>query len=182
MRPAHLAYVRLIIALYFILHNCFIVGVNYDKFWMFLTNLTHLACTLSYLLLVSAHCSNGDFNRRNETSSSTLSRKPIRKRGWALAHWRLTTGLYEFQVGMLLTVFFAFWLVEFPANFVVRRNHSWNLSIWLGIILSHTVPEMLVFFDWLNSCVRFEWRRFGFYFTVGLLVLIMNIIVTLTMT
>lgn len=83
---------------------------------------------------------------------------------------------------MLLTVFFAFWLVEFPANFTSNRHWTLKLEHWIGFIYSHTVPEVLVLFEWLNSCIQFEWRRFGLYFLAGVLVLLMNVVVTLAKT
>ena len=79
---------------------------------------------------------------------------------------------------MLLTVFIAFWCVEFPASFMDHRDWKWRIPEWFGFFYAHTFPEIFVSVEFLMSSVRFEWRRFWIYFVSGLMVLVMNIIVT----
>ena len=50
------------------------------------------------------------------------------------------SGLYEFCVHMIITVFVAFWAVEFPASVYVHRYWVWGIPEWLGFFYSHTIP------------------------------------------
>ena len=59
------AWIRLFIAVYFIGHNGFVCAVTYDTFWMFLTNLVHLACMLNYIMLTVSHLHRGHFRKVN---------------------------------------------------------------------------------------------------------------------
>ena len=59
-----LAGIRLFITAFFIVHNALVCIVTYDTFWMFLTNMTHLAITLNYLLLTIAHIQRGHLKKQ----------------------------------------------------------------------------------------------------------------------
>ena len=50
------AWIRVFIALYFIGHNILVCIATWDTFWMFLTNLTHLAIMVNYSMLAISHC------------------------------------------------------------------------------------------------------------------------------
>lgn len=174
------AWIRLIIALYFIGHNALVCIVTYDTFWMFLTNLTHLVCMVTYILLVAAHCSRGHYKKQDAGSLAMRDGDDVRHCDDKF--WRLMSGLYEFSIHMLLTVFIAFWCVEFPASIYTKRDWMWGMPEWIGFFYSHTVPEIFVFTEFFLSRIRFEWRRIWIYILAGVLVLTMNIIVTLTLS
>ena len=59
-----LAGIRLFITAFFIFHNAVVCIATYDTFWMFLTNLAHLAIMLNYLLLSIAHIQRGHLKKQ----------------------------------------------------------------------------------------------------------------------
>ena len=59
-----LAYYRVFLMIYFIGHNIFVIIATYEVFWMFLTNLAHIVCMITYIMLVVLHCKKGDFRKQ----------------------------------------------------------------------------------------------------------------------
>ena len=56
-----LAWLRLLLSVFFIVTNAIVVAVNFEQFWQFLTNITHFMCMFTYTALSIAHFQNGDF-------------------------------------------------------------------------------------------------------------------------
>ena len=83
---------------------------------------------------------------------------------------------------MLLTVFIAFWFIEFPASIYIQRDWYWKVEEWIGFFYSHTFPEIMVCTEFFLSSVRFEWRRVWVYILAGLVVLLSNIVISLTIS
>ena len=53
-----------------------------------------------------------------------------------------------------------------------------GLPEYIGFFYAHTIPEIFTTVEFLCSTIRFEWRRFWLYAIFGVLILVMNIIVT----
>ena len=108
-----MAWIRLFFALFFFGYNGVVFGATIETFWMFLTNLTYIVVTATYIMLIIGHCQRGDFRK-----SKVVDKDP--PRGCCSKHlWQLISGCYEFSVHMTLTVFIAFWAIEFPGAIYV---------------------------------------------------------------
>ena len=92
---------------------------------------------------------------------------------------RVTIGFYEMSVHILLLVFLAYWILEFPISFASERDWYWKTPEWFGFFYAHTIPEVFVSVEFILSKIRIEWKRYWIYFLAGLAVLILNIFVTL---
>mmetsp|Transcript_30698 Transcript_30698/g.37985 ORF Transcript_30698/g.37985 Transcript_30698/m.37985 type:complete len:120 (+) Transcript_30698:307-666(+) len=92
----------------------------------------------------------------------------------------MTTLLYELTIGSLFLVFVAFWIIELPAVFNSKRYYFMGVPEYIGFFYAHTFPEIICAVEFLNSSIRFEWRRFWIQIVFGTAVLLMNIVVSYT--
>jgi len=81
---------------------------------------------------------------------------------------------------MLAVVFVAFWAIELPACFLTVRHYAFEIPEYVGFYYAHSLPEVFVALEFLNSSVRLEWRRFWLYVVFGVAVVGLNIAVTFT--
>ena len=144
-----LALVRAFAASYFTFHVGLVLFFTFEEFWMYLTNLTYVVVMITYIVLTYAHAKNGDFTggwSYRHPDQSSLHRSPY-------TMFRQVTLLYELSLHMSLTVAFAFWLIEIPALSLKGSVFEWRTSQWIGIIYSHTVPQLVMFGEWTQSGV-----------------------------
>ena len=142
-----LALLRAFAAIYFVIHVGLVLFFTFEEFWKYLTNLVYVVVMLNYLVLVYAHVRNGDFtfSLTNEAYKhpdlSSLTQQPY-------TLYRVVTLFYEFSIHMSLTVAFAFWLIEIPALALKGSVFNWRTSQWIGLIYSHTIPQLVIFSEW----------------------------------
>ena len=86
--------------------------------------------------------------------------------------------MYELSLGLIMLVFVAFWFIELPAVFNTPRHYIMGLPEYIGFFYAHTIPEVFTALEFFNSTVRIEWRRFWIHVLFGLVVLIMNVVVS----
>lgn len=171
-----LAYVRGFAAIYFIFHVNLVLIATFEEFWMYLTNLTYVAVMFNYTLLAYAHYKNGDYRRAKYEHPDHYQ---LRDNPYTL--YRYVTILYELSLHMSLTVAFAFWLIEIPALALRGSIYEWDLDRFIGLFYSHTLPQMVIFGEWTQSAIQFDWQRYWVYLLLGQIVQVMNIIVGFTM-
>ena len=87
--------------------------------------------------------------------------------------------LYEISTHGILTVFIAFWSIEFPAMLYTKRYFYMAIDDWSGVFVAHSLPEALVFVEFFNSSIMLEWRSYWIYLVLGIIVLILNIMASL---
>lgn len=170
-----LVYVRAFACWYFTCHAGLVIIATYDEFWMYLTNLTYCAVMITYQIIFYAHYTNGDLNK---TEWKEPSKSDIQKPPYTL--YRAGTFMYELATHMTLTVALAFWLIEMPSLNLNGSVFMWGWQRWFELCLSHSIPQFVMFLEWTQSGITFDWNRFPYYFCCGFSVLISNVIIGYT--
>ena len=165
------------------MQNAFVVVATTETFWQFLTNLTYIVIMVTYIALSILHFQKGDYKlcQKPSRDSSYSDDDEVREELPVCCEakcWKLLTLLYELSLSLILLVFIAFWFIELPAVFNSKRHYIMQLPEYIGFFYAHTFPEIFTALEFFNSTVRIEWRRFWIYALVGLIVLVMNIVVS----
>jgi hypothetical protein len=158
--------------------------LNYDTFYLYLTTLTFLMTTSFYVMLWLAHRSNGDYERKiyeepkflvkrnaDESNVYAPNRSPWNQSG--MIHM-----LYEFTMSYNTTVSIVFWLVELPFQGYYGWFDLLNTTQWTAYYLMHTIPQIVVIYEWFNSSIQLNTKNYWYTLFFSLPYTVMVAVIT----
>lgn len=142
-------------------------------------------------MLYYAHVVNGDFDRDqtiyveprfiDENNANQKNVVDLSKQPWST--WAFIHAFYEFHLLINTVVTLGFWYIEGPFmvydGFLFDEKSSYGAVIPIVVTtISHTLPMILIIFEWWHNSIVVTTQRIFVHFLFGLCYILMLVIVS----